>query len=232
MVSNGGAPISVSSSSPTTRDRRSPSNDARTEAAIAEAKRTVPGKPIRYLVNTHGHFDHSGGLRGFVAEGITIVTHQLNKPYFEQILAFPHTINPDRLARAPRAPVIEGVADVRVLSDSTRTLALHHVRGNLHNDTLLMAYLPKEKLLMQADAFAARPPGARPLPPGRPFTVNLWENIQRPKPDVEKRTPARRLRLDGRADQSGGKILSLFCFHVRPCWLRATVNHEVTKPTK
>ena len=184
---NGGAPVSVLVEF---ADHlvivEAPGNDARTDAALAEAKRTVPGKPIRYLVNTHGHFDHSGGLRGFVAEGITIVTHQLNKPYFEQILAFPHTINPDRLARAPRAPVIEGVADTRVLSDATRTLVLHHVRGNLHNETLLMAYLPKEKLLMQADAFAARPPGARPLPPGSPFTVNLWDNIQRLKLDVDK----------------------------------------------
>jgi len=184
---NGGAPVSVLVEF---ADHlvivEAPGNDARTEAAIAEAKRTVPGKPVRYLVNTHGHFDHSGGLRGFVAEGITIITHRLNKPYFEEILAFPHTINPDRLARAPRAPVIEGMEDTRVLSDSTKTLALYHVRGNLHNETLLMAYLPKEKLLIQADAFAARPPDARPLPPGSPFTVNLWENIQRLKLDVEQ----------------------------------------------
>jgi len=100
------------------------------------------------------------------------------------VLALPHTINPDRLARAKRAPSIETVADKRVLSDATRTLELHHVRGNLHNDGLLMAYLPKEKLLMQADAFAARPADARPLPSPSPFTVNLWENIQRLKLDV------------------------------------------------
>jgi glyoxylase-like metal-dependent hydrolase (beta-lactamase superfamily II) len=182
---NGGAPISVLVEF---ADHlvivEAPGNDARTEAAIAAAKRTVPNKPIRYVVNTHTHFDHSGGLRGFVAEGITVITHQLNKPYFEQVLALPHTINPDRLARATRAPRLEGMADKRVLSDATRTLELHHVRGNLHNDALLMAYLPKEKLLIQADAFAARPPDARPLPSPSPFTVNLWENIQRLKLDV------------------------------------------------
>jgi glyoxylase-like metal-dependent hydrolase (beta-lactamase superfamily II) len=182
---NGGAPISILVEF---ADHlvivEAPGNDARTEAAVATAKRTVPNKPIRYVVNTHGHFDHSGGLRGFVAEGITVITHQLNKPYYEQVLALPHTINPDRLARAKRAPSIEAMADKRVLSDATRTLELHHVRGNLHNDTLLMAYLPKEKLLIQADAFAARPPDARPLPSPSPFTVNLWENIQRLKLDV------------------------------------------------
>lgn len=183
---NGGAPISVLVEF---GDHlvivEAPGNDARTEAALNEAKRVVPNKPIRYLVNTHGHFDHSGGLRGFVAEGITVITHRLNKPYYEQILAYPRTINPDRLARANRTPVIQAVADTRVLSDVTRTIELHHIRGNLHNDALLMAYLPKEKLLIQADAFAARPPDARPLPSPSPFTVNLWENIQRLKLDVE-----------------------------------------------
>jgi glyoxylase-like metal-dependent hydrolase (beta-lactamase superfamily II) len=182
---NGGAPVSVLVEF---ADHlvviEAPGNDARSEAAIAAARRTVPGKPIRYVVNSHGHFDHSGGLRGFVAEGITVITHRLNKPYFEQILAAPHTIAPDRLSRASRPVTIETVDDKRVLSDATRTLELHHVRGNLHNEGLLMAYLPKEKLLVQADAM--RPGTTRPLPSPSPFTVNLWENIQRRKLDVEK----------------------------------------------
>ncbi len=184
---NGGAPVSVLVEF---ADHlvivEAPGNDARTEAAVAEAKRTVPNKPVRYVVNSHGHFDHSGGLRGFVAEGITIITHRLNKPYYEQVFAFPHTINPDRLAQAHRAPMIETVDGKRVLSDATRTLELHHVRGNLHNETLLMAYLPKEKLLIQGDAFAARPADARPLPSPSPFTVNLWQNIQRLNLDVDR----------------------------------------------
>lgn len=182
---NGGAPISVLVEF---ADHlvmvEAPGNDARTEAAIAEARRTVPGKPLRYVVNSHAHFDHSGGLRGFVAEGITVITHRLNKPYFEQVFGYPHTIAPDRLARASRPAIVEGVDDRRVLSDATRTLELHHVRGNLHNEGLLMAYLPGEKLLIQADAM--RPSATRPLPSPSPFTVNLWDNIQRLKIDVEK----------------------------------------------
>ncbi len=160
-----------------------PQDDEHTNSVIAEVKRRAPGKPIRYLVNTHLHFDHSGGLRGFVAEGVTIITHTLNKPYLERILKNPFELNPDRLARAPRTPVIEGVADKRVLSDGSRTLELYHLRGNLHEDTLLIAYLPKEKLLIQADAFHPRP-GAAPLPSPSPFTVNLLENIRRLKLDV------------------------------------------------
>jgi glyoxylase-like metal-dependent hydrolase (beta-lactamase superfamily II) len=160
-----------------------PQDDEHTNSVIAEVKRRAPGKPIRYLVNTHLHFDHSGGLRGFVAEGVTIITHRLNKPYLEGILKNPFQINPDRLARAPRTPVIEEVGDKRVLTDGSRSLELHHLRGNLHNDALLIAYLPKEKLLIQADAFHPRP-GAAPLASPSPFTVNLLENIQRLNLDV------------------------------------------------
>jgi len=160
-----------------------PGSDERTEASLAEIKHVVPNKPIRYLVNTHSHSDHSGGLRGFVAEGVTVITHELNKPYFETILKNPFTLSPDRLARAPRPAVIEGVKDKRVLTDGTRTLEIHHVRGNLHDEALLMVYLPKERFLIQADAFAPRPPEAKPLP-SSPYTVNLLENIQRLKLDV------------------------------------------------
>ena len=183
-----------------------PGSDERTEASLAEIKRVVPKKPIRYLVNTHHHSDHSGGLRGFVAEGVTVITHELNKPYFEKILKNPFTLSPDRLARAPRTAVIEGVKDKRVLTDGTRTLEIHHVRGNLHDEALLMVYLPKEKFLIQADAFAPRPPEAKPLP-SSPYTVNLLENIQRLKLDV--------VQLDARARRHGS-VLGAGCERESP----------------
>lgn len=161
-----------------------PGNDERSMATIGEVRRMFPGKPIRYLVSTHHHSDHAGGLRAYVAEGIPIITHEAQRRYYEQqIFRNPHTLNPDRLARMPRAPIIEGVRDRRVLTDGARTLEIHHVRGNLHSEGLLMAYLPKEKLLIQADAFAPRP-GAAPLPEPSPYTVNLLENIERLNLDV------------------------------------------------
>ena len=162
-----------------------PQDDARSAATIAAVKRLLPAKPIRYVVNTHHHFDHSGGLRGYVAEGIPILTHEKNKPYFEQILRSRFTLEPDRLARSPRAPTIETVSTKRVLRDDSMTMELHLLRGNLHAETLLVAYLPKQKLLVQADAFHPRP-GAAPLAAPPPFTVNLVENIRRLKLDVER----------------------------------------------
>jgi len=158
-------------------------NDARSRVVIAEARRLVPNKPIRYVVNTHAHFDHAGGIRGFAAEGATIVTHDANKAFFETVLGLPHRLNPDSLSKSPRKAEVEGVGAKRVLTDGRQVLELHHIRGNLHHEGLLMAYLPKERILIQADAFHPRP-GAKPYPTPPQFTVNFYENIQRLKLDV------------------------------------------------
>jgi glyoxylase-like metal-dependent hydrolase (beta-lactamase superfamily II) len=168
----GGAPMSVLVEF---RDHvviiEAPQDAARSEATISAVKNALPAKPIRYVVNTHHHFDHSGGLRGYVTAGIPVITYDSNARYFAQILG-------------PKA-AIETVAEKRVLDDAANTLELHHLRGNLHAETLLVAYLPKQKLLVQADAFHPRP-GAAPLALPPPFTVNLVENIRRLKLDVER----------------------------------------------
>jgi hypothetical protein len=79
-------------------------SEARGLAVIAEAKRLIPNKPIKYVVNTHAHFDHSSGLRPFVAEGATIITHEVNKPYFEKLFSMPRTLVPDKMAESKRNP--------------------------------------------------------------------------------------------------------------------------------
>ncbi len=181
---NGGAPVSLLVEfSDHVVVIEGPQGDERTEATLAAVKQVTPGKPIRWVVNTHHHFDHSGGVRAFVAAGIPILTYEKNKPYWERILANPFTLGPDRLARAPKRPVIEAVGERRVLRDATMTLELHHVQGNLHDEGLLMAYLPQSKMLVQSDTFHPRP-GAAPLAAPPPFTTNLVENVRRLKLDV------------------------------------------------
>jgi glyoxylase-like metal-dependent hydrolase (beta-lactamase superfamily II) len=163
-----------------------PTGDERSMATIAEAKRMFPNKPVKYVVNTHHHSDHSGGIRAYAAEGIPIITHESHKRYYEQdIFNNPHKLNPDRLARMPRAPVIEAMKEKRVLTDGNMALELHLIRGNLHSEGLLMAYVPKQKLLIQADTFTPRP-GVPPLPSPSPYTTNLVENVERLKLDVER----------------------------------------------
>lgn len=166
-----------------------PQNEARSIAVIDEIRRVVPNKPIRYVINTHHHFDHSGGLRTYAAEGATIITHAMNRPFYEKAFAAPRTLNPDKLAGSKKTAKFETFTDKKVLSRGNRTLELYHLRGNPHNDAILMAYLPKERLLIEVDVYAP-PAGNAPLAPiPRSFAVNLYDNVQRLKLDVDKVVP-------------------------------------------
>jgi glyoxylase-like metal-dependent hydrolase (beta-lactamase superfamily II) len=162
-----------------------PSGDDRSMAVIAEVKKLVPNKPIKYLVNTHHHFDHSGGVRAYAAEGVTIVTHELNRPYFERAAANSWRLAPDRLAKSKKKPVFQTMGDNMVLTDGTRSVELYQLVGNTHHDGLVMAYLRKEKLLIEADAFT---PGSMPKTPD-PFSVNLEANVRRLNIEVDRILP-------------------------------------------
>jgi glyoxylase-like metal-dependent hydrolase (beta-lactamase superfamily II) len=166
-----------------------PQNDERATAVIAEVKKTVPNKPIKYVVNTHHHFDHAGGLGPFVAEGATIITHDVNKAFFEQSLAAPRTVQPDKLAQSGKKATVEGMQDKRVLSDETRTVELYHLKGNPHHDGLIMAYLPKEKFLVEADAYTPVAPNAPQPAQPNPFSVNLNDSIDQLKLQVDQLLP-------------------------------------------
>src|SRR5262245_6773370 len=167
-----------------------PQSEARAMQIITEAKRLIPNKPIRYVVNTHHHIDHSSGLRTFVAEGATVVTHEVNKPYFEKLFALPHTLEPDRLMREKQAPKFETVAEKKVMTDGNHVIELHHLRGSGHNEGLIVAYFPKEKILVEADAFnPPAQPNAPPPPSVSPYTANLVETIDRLRLDVQRIIP-------------------------------------------
>ncbi len=166
-----------------------PQNEDRSLAVIAEVKKQVPSKPIRYLVNTHYHFDHSGGLRTYVAEGATIVTHQSNKAFYETTFKAPHTLNPDRQWREKKRAKILAVGAKHVMSDSARTVELHLIQGSPHNTGNLMAWLPKEKLLVEVDVYSPLAPNAPPPATPPPAMVNLYENIRRLNLDVDKIAP-------------------------------------------
>ena len=163
-----------------------PGNDAYTMATLTQVKTMEPNKPIRYVVNTHHHADHAGGLRAYAAEGIPIITQESHKKYYEeQIFKNPHTLNPDRLAREPRAPMLETMKDKRVLTDGNMTIELYLMPNHLHAVGLVMAYLPAQKLLIQADSYIPRP-GAPPLPTPSPYTINLVDDVTRLKLDVAR----------------------------------------------
>jgi glyoxylase-like metal-dependent hydrolase (beta-lactamase superfamily II) len=168
-----------------------PQDENRSMAVIAEVRKLVPNKPIQYVVNTHHHFDHSGGLRTYVAHGATVVTHQANREFYEQVFFYPsaRTVQPDLLSsRYPwfagnRVPPIETVNQKYVISDGARTMELHPVQGLDHNAAMLIVYLPTEKILVNADLYG--PPAAGAQPPAVNANMrSLRQNIQRLRLDV------------------------------------------------
>jgi glyoxylase-like metal-dependent hydrolase (beta-lactamase superfamily II) len=167
----------------------SPLWDGRAEALLAEVKKLGNGKPIRFVLNSHHHFDHSGGLRTAVADGITLVTSELARPYFERILANPNRINPDAMQRSGKKAVISAVSGKRTFTDGERVVEVYYIEGSLHAQGFMMVYLPQEKILIEADAFT--PGVANAPPPAKPNEVimNLVQNIERLNLQVERILP-------------------------------------------
>jgi glyoxylase-like metal-dependent hydrolase (beta-lactamase superfamily II) len=149
-------------------------SEARGLAIIGEVKRLFPRKKIKFVVNTHPHFDHALGLPPFVAEGATIITDDPNKFFVDAALASPRTLVGDVLARSGKKPKVEGVIETMQLRDETRTVDLHHMLKLEHSDGMLLVHLPKERILFTADF---RVPAAGD--PVSPSLVQLVENIER-----------------------------------------------------
>ncbi len=132
--------------------------EARAVAYVAETKKLMPNKPIRYVVNTHPHADHTGGLPVLVAEGATIITQRNNEPFLEKALNTPRTLLNDTLAKNPKKAKIDTVGEKKVISDGTHTVELYHVAPVPHSNGLMIVYLPKEKTIFQGD-FSLPAPG-------------------------------------------------------------------------
>jgi glyoxylase-like metal-dependent hydrolase (beta-lactamase superfamily II) len=169
-----------------------PSNEMRSEQIIEQAKMHIPNKPIKYVINTHMHTDHSGGLRRFVAEGSTIVTSQANKGFYESMLKYPHTLAPDKMESMNPKPKIkvEYVGEMKKMTDGQHEIDIYHVQNSVHCDDMLIIYLPKQKILVEADEFnvpnqvATQPPN-----PVSNYETNLLANIERLKLDVTRIIP-------------------------------------------
>jgi glyoxylase-like metal-dependent hydrolase (beta-lactamase superfamily II) len=162
--------------------------EGRAKAIIAEAKKVIPNKTIRYGVISHHHFDHTGGLSAVVGEGITIVTPAVNKAFLMNALSAPRTLFPDSIAKTGKKPVIDGFAgDMKVFKDATRTFEVHVIKGLPHADGLVVGYLPKEKILVYADMFNLPTAATGPVPnPPVVGTGVFLDNIERLKLDVER----------------------------------------------
>jgi len=157
--------------------------EARSEAVIAAAKKSAPGKPIRHIVLSHFHDDHMGGVRTYAAEGAIVVVHSSAGDYIRAVLGQRRTLEPDRLEIARRdgrqsQPAIMHVDDAVALTDGTREIKLYHVPNN-HSSGMLMGYVPDARVLFTADLVS----DAFPLIPD--FALAVYKLIQEKGLSVE-----------------------------------------------
>jgi len=173
-----------------------PQDERRTLAVIEAVYKVIPNKPIRYVVNSHHHFDHLGGLRTAFHEGATIVTHRSNHDFYKQeVLTYaPRTLEPDRLSLYPPTEFAEGyqletVEMKGTISDGTRNLDVYYLQGSPHAEGMVVAYLPREKMLIEADVYTPPAPDAQmpAMPPAA--AVNLYNNVLAYKLDVSTILP-------------------------------------------
>jgi glyoxylase-like metal-dependent hydrolase (beta-lactamase superfamily II) len=174
-----------------------PLNDERSNAVIREVHRLIPGKPIKYLVNTHHHFDHLGGIRNYVAEGATIVTHEANKMFYEDVVFAPQmrTLSPDRLSLFPWAttggtPVrLETMTNRHFITDGRKSLMLFHVPGIQHSSDMIVAYLPQEQILINGDLYTPPAAGAPPPATVANGAIGLYNTVRQLKIPVNTHVP-------------------------------------------
>jgi len=170
-----------------------PLDEKRNLAVIEEIVKLIPSKPIRFLVNTHQHHDHIGGLRTYMHIGATIVTHWKNFSFYtHDVLNYaPRTLQPDMVSLWPPTELAEGyqyeqVTENYVLSDGTRNLNIYYVHPLTHVEGMLMAYLPKEKIVIEADLFDTHVP---PSTPATEANKSLYNQVQTLKLEVSTIVP-------------------------------------------
>jgi len=166
-----------------------PLYDGRTLAVFNTANALVPGKKVGTVINSHHHFDHAGGLRAAVGEGATLVVSGPAKPYLERVFSNPNRIAPDHMAKSGKSPRLVGYAGKHVISDGRRTIEVHEIQGSVHAQGFNLVWLPKERLLVQADAYTPGPPNSPPPPVPNANHVNLVQNIERLGLDVDRILP-------------------------------------------
>jgi Metallo-beta-lactamase superfamily len=128
-----------------------PTSEARTKAVIEKARATVPNKPLTEVIVTHHHFDHTGGLRTAVAEGLTVISHQGNESIFKEMTARKATLKPDLLAKSGKTLKFRGMDDTLVLKDGSMEVDLFRLHDNTRAPYLIAAFVPRDNLLVEGD---------------------------------------------------------------------------------
>jgi glyoxylase-like metal-dependent hydrolase (beta-lactamase superfamily II) len=165
-----------------------PGSDRVSLQAIDQIKKTIPGKPIKYLAVTHHHDDHAGGIRTYMAQGATLIITPGEQDFFKKVSAVRFKAEPDALTLNPREPVFEPIQDgKRVLTDGTTTVEIYDIGNGPHAEGMLVAYLPEQKMIFQGDLLNRPPNGDYPI--ANATSVHFLEWIDAKKLAVEVTIP-------------------------------------------
>lgn len=130
-----------------------PINEWQSRWTIDAAKAKYPGRPIRYLVQTHHHMDHAGGVRTYVAEGASIVVPSPDRAHFQKVFAAPHTVNPDEMQKDHKGASLIEIGGQMSLKDDTDELRIVQVR-NPHVTGMLVGYVASAGLVWVTDLYS------------------------------------------------------------------------------
>jgi glyoxylase-like metal-dependent hydrolase (beta-lactamase superfamily II) len=128
-------------------------SEANAKAVIAKARSLVPAKPLTEVIVSHHHFDHTGGLRAAVSEGLTIVIQRGNEALVREVTSRPAKLFPDALGKDPKPLKLRLVDDHLKMKDASMEIDVYRIVANSHMADGLMVHVPRDRLLVQGDLF-------------------------------------------------------------------------------
>jgi glyoxylase-like metal-dependent hydrolase (beta-lactamase superfamily II) len=149
-----------------------PVTDAQSVWTMNAVKQKFPGKPVRWVVLTHHHMDHAGGVRAMLADGGTLVVGSPARAHFQKVLAAPASRNPDLSARSYSAVAILEVPESHVITDNRGKQVIAYSMDNPHAKGMLMGWVPDAKLGYVTDIWTPGPPLPAKPNPGLMAVVN------------------------------------------------------------
>jgi len=133
-----------------------PQSSARSRAVLDTLRSRFPNVPIRTVVPTHHHWDHTGGVREYLAQGAEVVVHPRNVDFVRGIGAAQKTVAPDALSRGGRMPAVRATNPVTILGSGETAVQLIEL-PTVHVQGMLAAYVPSLRILFVSDVLSPGP---------------------------------------------------------------------------